>query len=185
MSIFEPKFISNTTLLSKAHRGQHSHVPKFGNWDADNNIPYSACFENARREKAGGFMMNPNDPMQNPEAFMRVGENVVDADEVKASSHHHQTYSHKASSMEKGSHEALRNRSRRHSHHRSKGSQGSFGFATEFGSEKSHLDHKRSVSKEVGNIGSFSSSSHNRHRSGSHSFNDHAVIIIFLKLMIL
>lgn len=47
---------------------QRSHVPKFGNWDGD-NVPYTAYFENARKEKAGGIRINPNDPEQNPEAF--------------------------------------------------------------------------------------------------------------------
>ncbi|XP_039166698.1 RPM1-interacting protein 4 [Eucalyptus grandis] len=56
---------------------QHSHVPKFGNWDSD-NIPYTACFENARREKAG-VKMNPNDPEENPEMFM-LGRGGVDID---------------------------------------------------------------------------------------------------------
>ncbi|XP_051124743.1 RPM1-interacting protein 4-like isoform X2 [Andrographis paniculata] len=45
------------------------HVPKFGNWDAD-NVPYTAFFENARKEKSGaGVRINPNDPEQNPDAF--------------------------------------------------------------------------------------------------------------------
>ncbi|KAK6149727.1 hypothetical protein DH2020_017252 [Rehmannia glutinosa] len=47
---------------------QRSHVPKFGNWDGD-NVPYTAYFENARKEKTGGVRINPNDPEQNPEAF--------------------------------------------------------------------------------------------------------------------
>lgn len=47
---------------------KNSHVPKFGNWDND-NIPYTTFFENARKEKAG-VRMNPNDPEENPEAFM-------------------------------------------------------------------------------------------------------------------
>nr|XP_027186642.1 RPM1-interacting protein 4-like [Cicer arietinum] len=155
----------------------HSHVPKFGNWEAD-NIPYSACFENARREKAG-IMMNPTDPMKNPKAFNKVTKNV-NTDEVKYSD----TYSDKPSSMEKGSHEVVKNNSRRHLHRRRRGSKGS--FTSEFGSEKGDMDHfvvkkvpqsdhKRSVSKGVSsNIGSFSSTSHSRHnKSGSHSFNEH------------
>ncbi|KAK4439370.1 RPM1-interacting protein 4 [Sesamum alatum] len=47
---------------------QRSHVPKFGNWDGD-NVPYTAYFDNARKEKSGGTMINPNDPEQNPDAF--------------------------------------------------------------------------------------------------------------------
>lgn len=59
---------------------QRSHVPKFGNWDGDQNVPYTAYFENARKEKVGGVRMNPNDPEENPEAFMFGGLiNGVDA----------------------------------------------------------------------------------------------------------
>lgn len=47
---------------------QGSHVPKFGNWDGE-NVPYTACFETARKANKGGKMMNPNDPEENPEAF--------------------------------------------------------------------------------------------------------------------
>ncbi|XWS18150.1 hypothetical protein CRYUN_Cryun32bG0017400 [Craigia yunnanensis] len=47
-----------------------SHVPKFGDWDND-NLPYTTYFENARKEK-GGIRMNPNDPEENPEAFMYI-----------------------------------------------------------------------------------------------------------------
>lgn len=49
---------------------KNSRIPKFGDWDND-NIPYTTFFENARREKAG-VRMNPNDPEENPEAFMRM-----------------------------------------------------------------------------------------------------------------
>lgn len=132
---------------------QHSHVPKFGNWEEANNIPYTAYFENPRREKAG-FLINPNDPIENPEAFnMCMGGNFqnVDADKLKFS----HTYSHNQSSLEK------RNHTGPHVHQRSKGSQGSF-----------TSDHKRSMSKGGSIIRGFSSSSHNRHGSGDHSFDD-------------
>ncbi|KAG8643051.1 hypothetical protein MANES_11G000100v8 [Manihot esculenta] len=46
---------------------QPAHVPKFGNWDND-DIPYTAFFDNARKEKAS-VPINPNDPEQNLEAF--------------------------------------------------------------------------------------------------------------------
>ncbi|KAL6281968.1 hypothetical protein ACE6H2_012897 [Prunus campanulata] len=42
-----------------------THVPKFGDWDSE-NISYTACFENARKD---GLKRNPNDPEENPEAF--------------------------------------------------------------------------------------------------------------------
>ncbi|KAJ9563005.1 hypothetical protein OSB04_008165 [Centaurea solstitialis] len=52
---------------------QRSHIPKFGSWDAD-NVPYTAYFDNARKDKGTtGVMFNPNDPEQNPEAFMTYG----------------------------------------------------------------------------------------------------------------
>lgn len=53
---------------------QGSHIPKFGSWDAD-NVPYTAYFENARKDKGTGVMINPNDPEQNPDAFMKYGGN--------------------------------------------------------------------------------------------------------------
>jgi len=49
---------------------KNAHVPRFGNWDNDGNVPYTLYFENARKGKgAGGKMINPNDPAENPEAF--------------------------------------------------------------------------------------------------------------------
>ncbi|XP_024989232.1 RPM1-interacting protein 4-like [Cynara cardunculus var. scolymus] len=52
---------------------QRSHIPKFGSWDAD-NVPYTAYFDNARKDKGTtGVMFNPNDPEENPEAFMTYG----------------------------------------------------------------------------------------------------------------
>ncbi|KAI6704105.1 hypothetical protein NL676_013241 [Syzygium grande] len=62
---------------------QHSHVPKFGNWDSD-NIPYTTCFENARKEKAG-VKMNPNDPEENLEMFM-FGRRGMEIDEDRRAS---------------------------------------------------------------------------------------------------
>ncbi|XP_038984306.1 RPM1-interacting protein 4 isoform X1 [Phoenix dactylifera] len=48
---------------------QHAHVPKFGNWEGDGDVPYTKYFDNARKGKAGGKLINPNDPQENPEAF--------------------------------------------------------------------------------------------------------------------
>ncbi|KAL2969895.1 hypothetical protein AAZX31_15G108000 [Glycine max] len=121
----------------------------FGNWDPD-NVPYTAYFEHARREKSG-IMINPNDPMENPGA-LNTGY-----------------------SLENGSH--VRPRSR--------GSNGGLTVTAEFGSEQSHFDHsvthrspqsdhQRNMSKGGSSTKSFSSSSHNTHRSTNSSFNDHA-----------
>lgn len=79
-------------LFFKAHQesqicimAQRSHVPKFGNWEGD-NVPYTAFFDNARKEKVGVGMINPNDPSQNPEAFKYAGgfASIVES-EVSAS----------------------------------------------------------------------------------------------------
>ncbi|KAM3373819.1 RPM1-interacting protein 4 isoform X1 [Capsicum galapagoense] len=47
------------------------NVPKFGNWDSENNTPYTVVFENARKTR-GGKMINPNDPQENPDMFPNV-----------------------------------------------------------------------------------------------------------------
>ncbi|KAF8391973.1 hypothetical protein HHK36_022313 [Tetracentron sinense] len=48
---------------------QRSHVPKFGNWESEENAPYTAYFDKARKDKTGGKMINPNDPQDNPDIF--------------------------------------------------------------------------------------------------------------------
>ncbi|KAH6837209.1 hypothetical protein C2S53_020852, partial [Perilla frutescens var. hirtella] len=45
-----------------------ANVPKFGNWENDDNVPYTVYFEKARKNK-GGKMINPNDPQENPDMF--------------------------------------------------------------------------------------------------------------------
>ncbi|BBN00068.1 RPM1-interacting protein 4 [Marchantia polymorpha subsp. ruderalis] len=44
-----------------------THVPKFGNWDANDHMPYTAVFDHARTGR--GKPVNPNDPSENPEMF--------------------------------------------------------------------------------------------------------------------
>ncbi|XP_057808998.1 RPM1-interacting protein 4-like isoform X2 [Salvia miltiorrhiza] len=49
-----------------------SNVPKFGNWENEqNDVPYTVYFNNARKNK-GGKMINPNDPLENPEMFAHL-----------------------------------------------------------------------------------------------------------------
>ncbi|KAL3828914.1 hypothetical protein ACJIZ3_017716 [Penstemon smallii] len=45
-----------------------ANVPKFGNWENDDNVPYTVYFDKARKTK-GGKMINPNDPQENPDMF--------------------------------------------------------------------------------------------------------------------
>lgn len=44
------------------------HVPQFGKWENEENVPYTVYFDNARKGK-GGKMINPNDPEENPDMF--------------------------------------------------------------------------------------------------------------------
>ncbi|KAF8030260.1 hypothetical protein BT93_E2647 [Corymbia citriodora subsp. variegata] len=47
-----------------------SHIPKFGSWDrGKDEVRFTAYFDSAHQEKAG-VRINPNDPKENPEAFM-------------------------------------------------------------------------------------------------------------------
>ncbi|XP_022771491.1 RPM1-interacting protein 4-like isoform X2 [Durio zibethinus] len=46
---------------------QRSHVPKFGNWNSEENVPYTVYFDKAREGRSGGKIGNPNDPEENPD----------------------------------------------------------------------------------------------------------------------
>ncbi|KAI3853846.1 hypothetical protein MKX03_001174 [Papaver bracteatum] len=50
---------------------QKPHVPEFGKWQNGENGQYTAYFDNARKGKTGGKMINPNDPQQNPDIFSK------------------------------------------------------------------------------------------------------------------
>lgn len=53
------------------------HVPKFGNWDANEHVPFTAVFDNARAGKGGGKNFNPNDPSENPSLFGLGGDDML------------------------------------------------------------------------------------------------------------
>lgn len=46
-------------------------MPEFGNWESQENVPYTLYFDKARKGR-GGKMINPNDPEENPEMFSNV-----------------------------------------------------------------------------------------------------------------
>lgn len=48
---------------------QRPIVPQFGNWESEDNVPYTIYFDKARKGKNGGKMINPNDPQENPDMF--------------------------------------------------------------------------------------------------------------------
>lgn len=48
---------------------QRSHVPKFGNWENEENVPYTAYFDKARKGRTGAKIINPNDPEENPDVL--------------------------------------------------------------------------------------------------------------------
>ncbi|KAL0460467.1 UNVERIFIED_CONTAM: RPM1-interacting protein 4 [Sesamum latifolium] len=43
---------------------QHGNVPKFGNWENDDNVPYTLYFDKARKKRSGKIA-NPSDPQEN------------------------------------------------------------------------------------------------------------------------
>ncbi|XP_049360793.1 RPM1-interacting protein 4 isoform X2 [Solanum verrucosum] len=48
------------------------NVPKFGNWENDDNTPYTVYFDKARQTRGTGKIMNPNDPEENPDMFRNL-----------------------------------------------------------------------------------------------------------------
>lgn len=116
---------------------KHSHVPKFGNWDNDNNIPYTIYFDNARKDKSG-VKMNPNDPEENPEAFMfMTGGSEINADNYHAfQSPPHVNSRKPISSVEK--HHIEGHTRHHHADQQKSGSHQSITF--ESGSDKSYSD---------------------------------------------
>ncbi|XP_010550895.1 PREDICTED: LOW QUALITY PROTEIN: RPM1-interacting protein 4-like [Tarenaya hassleriana] len=45
---------------------ERGNIPKFGNWESEENVPYTAYFDKARKVRtSGGKMINPNDPEEN------------------------------------------------------------------------------------------------------------------------
>lgn len=55
----------------------HSNVPKFGNWESEDNVPYTVYFDKARKNR-GGKMINPNDPAENPDIFQNADSSPPD-----------------------------------------------------------------------------------------------------------
>ncbi|XP_075519607.1 RPM1-interacting protein 4-like isoform X1 [Primulina tabacum] len=53
-----------------------SNVPKFGNWEGEDNVPYTVYFDKARKTR-GGKMINPNEPQENPEMFENVNSSPL------------------------------------------------------------------------------------------------------------
>lgn len=60
---------------------QRSHVPAFGNWESEGNVPYTVFFDKARKGKGGGPIRNPNDPEEYPDMFST--DNSLDAPPIK------------------------------------------------------------------------------------------------------
>lgn len=51
------------------NKTQSSNVPKFGNWESEENVPYTAYFEKARKVRTTGAkkMTSPTDPKEEEE----------------------------------------------------------------------------------------------------------------------
>jgi RPM1-interacting protein 4 len=169
---------------------QHSHVPKFGNWDDNDNIPYTVYFENARKDKGGVKIMNPNDP----EAFMSMREGL----EINAV---HANSNNSVSSLEKP-HKIKGRHSRPPAHPRNSSSSnqqksGSHrSITSESASDRSGSDYslmqpghrrgmsdmkkKKKNSSDGSNSFSTSVAGHARERTGSYSPAAHTVSHLFL-----
>lgn len=65
---------------------QNAKVPKFGDWEGT-DVPYTQCFDDARRVKNAGRMINPNDPQENPEAFSQDRPSAQDEGEHRRPKH--------------------------------------------------------------------------------------------------
>ncbi|MED6155572.1 hypothetical protein PIB30_006439 [Stylosanthes scabra] len=68
---------------------QRSHVPKFGNWESGENVPYTAYFDKARKDRTGTKMINPNDPEENSDlSFYNSSSEQLPAAIPRADSEH-------------------------------------------------------------------------------------------------
>ncbi|KAE8673093.1 transaldolase-like [Hibiscus syriacus] len=47
---------------------QRSHVPQFGNWEGEEDVPYTAYFDKARKGRTGGKIVKANDSQQNSDS---------------------------------------------------------------------------------------------------------------------
>ncbi|KAK6930698.1 RIN4, pathogenic type III effector avirulence factor Avr cleavage site [Dillenia turbinata] len=61
----------------------HSNVPKFGNWETEENVPYTTYFEKARKDRSGG-KTNLNDPESNSVSSARSLQSESEPDLPKA-----------------------------------------------------------------------------------------------------
>ncbi|EPS66688.1 hypothetical protein M569_08088, partial [Genlisea aurea] len=59
-----------TIAVADGYRQQRPTVPQFGKWEGEENVPYTAYFDKARKDR-GGRVINPNDPQENPQLFQR------------------------------------------------------------------------------------------------------------------
>lgn len=130
-----------------------SHVPKFGNWDREDE--YTAYFETARREKDLNSltMVNPNEADENPDAY---------------------------NSWERNRDRNSRRRKDRNQRSR-ESNNGSFTTTESVSSKSNHSEQhimlqKRESRRSAGRASNFSSSSNHRPGgSGSHSYRESQV----------
>ncbi|KAM1154773.1 hypothetical protein ACFX19_037716 [Malus domestica] len=166
----ETFLIKKITLLQKK-----PHVPKFGDWDNDYSISYTACFETAQKNGVKG---NPNDPEDNPEALKGMFESSAaqPPNSATSSSSKPRTSSENVRQTEGDtSHGALRSNGVVHERRVSGGSFKS--YRSESGSEGSNSDysllqqqprHRRARSERKSRLASSGS-------GRSHSIRSHSI----------
>ncbi|KAK6914319.1 RIN4, pathogenic type III effector avirulence factor Avr cleavage site, partial [Dillenia turbinata] len=57
-------YLSGNWIRGFASTSDRSNEPKFGNWETEKNVPYTTCFDQARKDGSRG-KTNPNDPESN------------------------------------------------------------------------------------------------------------------------
>lgn len=174
---------------------QKSHVPKFGNWDGD-NVPYTAYFENARKEKIGGVRMNPNDPEENPDAFLFSGiMNGISDTSINSSASSRKSNKDKATPSDKHFNGQQRNA---YDQQKSVSLKSTTSTTSESSSDKSNPDkanhnrnlhqrkrseNKKSTPENIPNFFPLSPSpGHNRLRGGANGSDDHVSILLSCSL---
>ena len=60
----------NRLLFNVSIWQQRSHVPRFGNWESEENVPYTAYFDKARKGRTGTKIINPNDPEESSDLVL-------------------------------------------------------------------------------------------------------------------
>ncbi|KAM7263662.1 hypothetical protein ACFE04_001345 [Oxalis oulophora] len=119
---------------------QRSRVPQFGQWENEENVPYTVYFEKARQGRTGGKMINPNDPEENPDIHSVYGAPVQSSPSRGMAEPVRQTHQRQRSKegSDYGSYESpARAKAANEPYHQRSGGRGTRPVRTSIGSENS------------------------------------------------